>query len=133
MKELQNLTNALTEILELTIDAFSEHNLEMARHVEPLEQVIDVLKEQLRTHHILRMQQGSCSIESGFVWSDLLTALERVGDHCSNIAGCVIDARAHNLNLHETLRQAKTADGSFQQTYESYVEKYQLPVPSSNV
>ncbi len=55
--------------------------------MEPLEQVIDDLKEKMRIHHILRMQQGSCSIESGFVWSDLLTALERVGDHCSNIAG----------------------------------------------
>ena len=93
----------------------------------------DKLKEQMRTRHILRMQQGHCSIEAGFVLSDLLTDLERTSDHCSNIAGCVIDARAHNLNLHETLRQAKTADGSFQQTYESYVEKYQLPVPSSNV
>ena len=100
---------------------------------KPLEQVIDTLKEQMRTRHILRMQQGHCSIEAGFVLSDLLTDLERTSDHCSNIAGCVIDARAHNLNLHETLRQAKTADGSFQQTYESYVEKYQLPVPSSNV
>ena len=87
----------------------------------------------MRTRHILRMQQGHCSIEAGFVLSDLLTDLERTSDHCSNIAGCVIDARAHNLNLHETLRQVKTADGSFQQTYESYVEKYQLPVPSSNV
>ena len=82
----------------------------------------------MRTRHILRMQQGHCSIEAGFVLSDLLTDLERTSDHCSNIAGCVIDARAHNLNLHETLRQAKTADGSFQQTHESYVEKYQLPV-----
>ena len=97
------------------------------------QQVIDQLKEQMRTRHILRMQQGHCSIEAGFILSDLLTDLERTSDHCSNIAGCVIDARAHNLNLHETLRQAKTADGSFQQTYESYVEKYQLPVPSSNV
>ena len=73
----------------------------------------------MRTRHILRMQQGHCSIEAGFILSDLLTDLERTSDHCSNIAGCVIDARAHNLNLHETLRQAKTADGSFQQTYES--------------
>ena len=124
---------AVDEIVDMTFQAFRDDDLEKAYRVEPLEQVIDDLKEKMRIHHILRMQQGSCSIESGFVWSDLLTALERVGDHCSNIAGCVIDARAHNLNLHETLRQAKTADGSFQQTYESYVEKYQLPVPSSNV
>ena len=127
------LAGAVREILHLAINAFAAGDSAAAAQVEPLEEVIDKLKEQMRTRHILRMQQGHCSIEAGFVLSDLLTDLERTSDHCSNIAGCVIDARAHNLNLHETLRQAKTADGSFQQTYESYVEKYQLPVPSSNV
>ena len=131
--ELATVTAAIREILSLSLKAFERHDTAIASQVEPLEQVIDTLKEQMRTRHILRMQQGHCSIEAGFVLSDLLTDLERTSDHCSNIAGCVIDARAHNLNLHETLRQAKTADGSFQQTYESYVEKYQLPVPSSNV
>ena len=101
--------------------------------MEPLEAVVNELVRAIKAHHIARLQAGSCSIEYGFVLEDILTNYERVADHCSNIAGCVIDARAHNLNLHETLRQAKTADGSFQQTYESYVEKYQLPVPSSNV
>ena len=127
------LAGAVREILHLAINAFAAGDSAAAAQVEPLEEVIDKLKEQMRTRHILRMQQGQCSIEAGFVLSDLLTDLERTSDHCSNIAGCVIDARAHNLNLHETLRQVKTADGSFQQTYESYVEKYQLPVPSSNV
>ena len=133
LNELAILTSAIREILSLSLKSFSSQDVALAQQVEPLEQVIDTLKEQMRTRHILRMQQGHCSIEAGFVLSNLLTDLERTSDHCSNIAGCVIDARAHNLNLHETLRQAKTADGSFQQTYESYVEKYQLPVPSSNV
>ena len=133
MAEYQTLARATRRILHLSLDSFRQDDPVQAAQVEPLEQVIDTLKEQMRTRHILRMQQGTCSIEAGFVLSDLLTDLERTSDHCSNIAGCVIDARAHNLNLHETLRQAKTADGSFQQTYESYVEKYQLPVPSSNV
>ena len=133
LNELAILTSAIREILSLSLKSFSSQDVALAQQVEPLEQVIDTLKEQMRTRHILRMQQGHCSIEAGFVLSDLLTDLERTSDHCSNIAGCVIDARAHNLNLHETLRQVKTADGSFQQTYESYVEKYQLPVPSSNV
>ena len=133
LNELAILISAIREILSLSLKSFSSQDVALAQQVEPLEQVIDTLKEQMRTRHILRMQQGHCSIEAGFVLSDLLTDLERTSDHCSNIAGCVIDARAHNLNLHETLRQAKTADGSFQQTYESYVEKYQLPVPSSNV
>ena len=69
--------------------------------------------------------------EAGFVLSDLLTDLERTSDHCSNIAGCVIDAREHNLNLHETLRQARSDDGSFQRTFEHYAQKYQLPIPSN--
>ena len=125
--ELQNLTNALTEILELTIDAFSEHNLEMARHVEPLEQVIDTLKEELRTRHILRMRRGQCSIEAGFVWVDLLTDLERTSDHCSNVAGCVIDAGRHNLNLHETLRAAQTQDPDYAGRFRAYAQEYCLP------
>ena len=129
--ELATVTAAIREILSLALKAFERRDTAVASQVEPLEQVIDTLKEQMRTRHILRMQQGHCSIEAGFVLSDLLTDLERTSDHCSNIAGCVIDAREHNLNLHETLRQAKTADGSFQRTYESYAEKYQLPIPSN--
>ena len=131
LNELAILAAAIREILSLALKSFSSQDVALAQQVEPLEQVIDTLKEQMRTRHILRMQQGHCSIEAGFVLSDLLTDLERTSDHCSNIAGCVIDARAHNLNLHETLRQAKTADGSFQRTYESYAEKYQLPIPSN--
>ena len=131
LNELAILAAAIREILSLSLKSFSSQDVALAQQVEPLEQVIDTLKEQMRTRHILRMQQGHCSIEAGFVLSDLLTDLERTSDHCSNIAGCVIDARAHNLNLHETLRQAKTADGSFQRTYESYAEKYQLPIPSN--
>jgi phosphate:Na+ symporter len=65
--------------------------MEAASRVEPLEYVIDQLKEQLRTHHILRLQQGECTMEAGFVWSDLLTSLERVSNHCTNIARCVME------------------------------------------
>ena len=85
-----------------------------------------MLKEQLRTRHILRMQQGTCSIEAGFVWCDLLTDLERTSDHCSNIAGCVLDAAKHDLNLHETLRAARGSDPDFRRAYEQYAEKYAL-------
>ena len=76
--------------------------------------------------HILRLQQGSCSIESGFVWSDLLTALERVGDHCSNIAGCVIDLHNHDLNTHEALRSARMENEDFGDAYRAYAQKYSL-------
>ena len=77
--------------------------------------------------HILRMQQGNCSIEAGFVWSDLLTNLERTSDHCSNIAGCIIDTAQHNLNLHETLRATKLTSESFREKFTQYAHKYSLP------
>ncbi len=127
--ELITVTSAIREILSLALKAFERRDTGIASQVEPLEQVIDTLKEQMRTRHILRMQQGQCSIEAGFVLSDLLTDLERTSDHCSNIAGCIIDASRHNLNLHETLREAKAADSGFQSTFHSYAEKYQLPLP----
>ena len=124
--ELQILMNAVDEIVELSFQAFLENDLDKAYRVEPLEQVIDDLKEKLRVHHILRLQQGTCSIETGFVWSDLLTALERVGDHCSNIAGCVVDMDHHNMNTHEALRSARVENAHFGKQYKEYAAKYSL-------
>ena len=113
--EFGTLSAAIDEILELSLDAFATGDVALAARVEPLEQVI------------LRMQQGNCSIEAGFVWSDLLTNLERTSDHCSNIAGCVIDTAQHNLNLHETLKAVKRGDPRFQDSFRVYAEKYRLP------
>ena len=129
--EFDVLAAAIGHILDLSLDAFERGNISVAAEVEPLEQVIDTLKEQMRTRHILRMQQGNCSIEAGFVWSDLLTDLERTSDHCSNIAGCVIDAAQHNLNLHETLRATRSEDERFRRRFEHYAHEYSLPVPSA--
>lgn len=125
-KELKVLIGAVSEILNTAERAFSEKDLAAAAQVEPLKQVIVALKEQMRTRHILRMQQGHCSIEAGFVWSDLLTDLERTADHCSNIAGCVLDAANHGLNLHETLRAMRADDPDFRRAYGTYAEKYHL-------
>ena len=125
--ELNTLCDAIREILTLAQNSFAQQDAVAALKVEPLEQVIDALKEEMRTRHILRMQQGQCSIEAGFVWSDLLTDLERTSDHCSNIAGCVIDAAQHNLNLHETLHAIRRNDDSFQRRFRSYLEAYSLP------
>ena len=125
-KELKVLIGAVSEILNAAERAFSEKDLAAAAQVEPLKQVIVALKEQMRTRHILRMQQGHCSIEAGFVWSDLLTDLERTADHCSNIAGCVLDAANHGLNLHETLRAMRADDPDFRRAYGTYAEKYRL-------
>lgn len=123
------LAGAVREILHLAINAFAAGDSAAAAQVEPLEEVIDRLKEQMRTRHILRMQRGACSIEAGFVWSDLLTDLERISDHCSNIAGCVLDAAQHNLNLHETLRTVRREDADFRTRLAADAEKYRLPDP----
>ena len=128
-RELDVLSKAVRDILALALRAFREQDMDAAGQVEPLEQVIDGLKEQMRTRHILRLQQGQCSIETGFVWCDLLTDLERTSDHCSNIAGCVIDAAQHDLNLHETLRSVRHSDGTYRQRFDTCAEVYRLPPP----
>lgn len=127
MDELDVLTRAVDEILGLSLDAFLKDDYSAAGMVEPLEQVIDGLKEQLRTAHILRLQKEECSIAAGFVWSDLLTDLERVSDHCSNIAGCIMDMHEGRLSLHESLRAVKEDRGKFADRYQMYMEKYAFP------
>ncbi len=123
--ELSHLTDAIREVLSLSLRAFAQNDLDAAYEVSPLEDIVDDLKEELRARHILRMQQGKCSIEVGFVWSDLLTNLERTSDHCSNIALCVIERAAHNMNRHETARM--TREGDFTERRLAYQEKYALP------
>ncbi len=125
-QELSVICGAVEEIAKLSMDAFCTNDLQKALQVEPLEEVIDNLHDRLRRHHIKRLQQGNCSIETGFIWSDLLTGLERVGDHCSNLAGCVIDLHHRDLNTHLALRAARDSDGSFETHYAAFAEKYKL-------
>ncbi len=124
--EIKTISAAVDEIVDLALVAFLEDDLDAAAKVEPLEEVIDNLKEKLRTHHIRRLQQGDCTIEAGFVWSDLLTNLERTSDHCSNIAGCVVDMAQNNMNLHESLADMRANDEDFRKNYKDYVQKYAL-------
>ena len=126
MEELSVISSAVRDILDLALTAFLRGDLSAAAKVEPLEQVIDRLKERLRTRHILRLQKGGCTIDAGFAWLDLLTNLERTADHCSNIAGCVIDAAHDNLNLHQSLREIRDGSEDFQQRYREYTRKYAL-------
>ena len=125
--ELNVLTNSVSEILSLALKAFTEKDLETARRIEPLEEVVDDLKEHLRARHIYRLQEGRCSIAAGFVWSDILTNLERTADHCSNIAACIIDTSNDNLNLHQSVREMKADHGEYQALYINYSKKYALP------
>ncbi len=125
-KELNVLCNAVSEILHLSLDAFVNDNLESARNVEPLEQVIDTIKVKLRDTHIDRLKKGECSVEAGFIWSDLLTNLERTSDHCSNIAVCVIDAHDNNMNIHESLKHIKKESPHFKEKFNEYSLKYTI-------
>lgn len=124
--ELSQLTGAVRECLALTLKAFCEDDLETARKVEPLEQVIDVLHNQLRSRQVLRLQRGECTIEDGFVWTDLLTNMERVSDHCSNIAGCVLEMSHSSLDLHQFLNGVRMDDPQYSARYNAFAQKYAL-------
>ena len=125
--ELGIMIRAINHITLLSLNAFLNKDLDSAFKVEPLEQVVDYLKEEIRTRHISRLQRGMCSIEAGFVLNDMLASMERVSDHCSNIAGCVIDAGMNNLNLHATLKDYKHNSQRFNKAFESFMDQYRLP------
>ena len=125
-EELATLERAVREIGALSLQAFETGDLTAASRVEPLEQVIDTLKDQLRTRQIARLQKGACSLETGFIWTDLLTNFERVADHCSNIAGCVLETQHKSLDLHEYLDGVKQSAPEFRREYEAYSRKYAL-------
>ena len=124
-EELERLSGAVEEILALALEAFLTNDLEPAARVEPLEEV-DRLKEEMRSRHIRRMQKGECALEVGFVWSDVLNDLERVADHCSNIAGCVMEMEHYGMNIHESLRERRETGEEFQRQVELYGKKYAL-------
>ena len=126
LQEYATMAGAVREVTALAYDSFVSGDVQAARQVGPLEQVIDDLKEEMRTRHIRRMQQGSCGIEAGFIWSDLLTNLERVSDHCSNIACCMIEGADHNLHRHEVLQSIRGSGEIFDREYSSYRQKYAL-------
>ena len=125
-KELKVMTDAVKEILDISLMAFTTSSAEEAFNVEPLEQIIDELKKKLRSRHIFRLQQGECSIEVGFVWSDLLTNLERTSDHCSNIAGEIVDNELRTMNIHESVRAIKQDSEKYRSLYKKYAAKYSV-------
>jgi len=122
--EYRKLAEAVEEILNLAYRAYNDNDYMAAHKTEPLEQVIDSMKEELRTRHFLRLQKGDCSAPAGFVWSDLLTNLERVSDHCSNISGCILDTLAHTMKIHESQRRLRAVDEDYRQHYNAFLRKY---------
>lgn len=125
--EIDNLTAALNEILELTISAFAHNDTLSATKVEPLEQVIDVLISKARSGHIDRLQQGRCTIQMGFVLSDLLTDYERISDHCSNVAVAIIETAVGSFDTHAYLNDIKTGGSrDFVNDYRAFGKKYHI-------
>ena len=126
IKELDKMTGAVNEIVDLAIKAFKENSLEIALKIAPLEEVIDGLKESLRANHIDRVKKGECSIETGFIWTDLIINLERVGDHCNDIGAEIIDDLMYdNRYIHKTKRHA-SEDKDFDSLFKDYSSKYSL-------
>lgn len=127
-EELSVYTSALMEIVNIAFNAFTAENLEYAKAVEPLEEVIDELRNQLKKRHIKRLQKGKCTIELGFILQDLITNYERIADHCSNIAVCLIQIADNSFDMHEYLNELKkTEDRDFADKYKFYHSKYLLP------
>lgn len=125
--DIKLINEATSEILTLAIRALSKEDLEIAKNVEPLEQVIDRLKRKIKNGHISRLRQGDCTMELGFILSDLLTNFERISDHCSNIAVCVLEIAHDTFETHEYLHQVKSGSGTeFGEMYEAYKQKYYI-------
>ena len=127
-EQLSYLYRAVCEIVSITERAFCESDVETALLVEPLEQVVDDLRDEIRRRHVSRLQKSECTLEHGFLLSEILTNLERVADHCSNIAGCLIEMTAHDsLDIHGYLRRVRASAPEFKESYASFSEKYSLP------
>jgi len=125
-EEYNLIAKAVEEIVDLSYMALKNDDLKAAQKTEPLEQVVDELKESLRTKHILRLQKRECSVEAGFVWSDLLTNLERVADHCSNVSGCVLDSVLNTMNTHQNQRLLRTDGDEYIQELKKLRKEYKL-------
>ena len=122
------MISAVDEILGLALECFKSDDKDIAIKVEPLEQVVDYLRDYIKAGHIKRLQKQECSIEMGFILSDILTNLERVSDHCSNVACCLIEISHDSMDIHEYIKGLKAGESheTFQKNYEYYKNKYAI-------
>ena len=127
-KEVDTISAAVREIVANTFKAFTDNDIALAKKTEPLEQTVDELQHELKDRHIRRLKEGRCTIELGFIFTELLTAFERISDHCSNIAVGVIQHDGSSLNSHMYLNDIKKREPEdFKEDFNHYVEKYKLP------
>lgn len=124
--DLSVMLAAVTKIINLTIESFKMNDIIKAREIEPLEEVIDKLKKELKNRHLKRIEDGTCSVDQGFVFLDLINALERIADHCSSLAVSMIELESGEYNVHEYTRELKESDKEFVENLDSYLEKYSL-------
>ena len=125
--DIKIITDAVSEVLGIAISSLVNDDLDAARRVEPLEQVIDRLKRKIKNGHITRLRQGDCTMELGFILSDLLTSYERIADHCSNIAVCFLEMAHNSFETHEYLNNLKSGEEEgFREMYEQYKAKYYM-------
>ena len=126
-RELDTLIAAVGEVVNISFTAFTENDLALARRVEPLEECIDTLCDEVKMNHIQRIQSGECTLSHGFVFNDLLTNYERIADHCSNIAVAMIELEAEVFDTHEYLDRLKNAHSAdFERYYQEYQQQFSL-------
>ena len=126
-RELEVMESAVREVLSLSISAFVDNDVQRAARVEPLEEIIDGLCDEMKSHHVDRLQSGACTLGQGFVFNDLLTNYERVADHCSNIAVAIIELESDSFDTHEYLSSVRALKShSFDKYYEEYKQQYHL-------
>lgn len=126
LRELKTISSAVTELITITHKAFEEDNLDIAKNVEPLRQVVDRLKVKIKTNHVRRLQEGKCSIEMGLILSDLLNNYSRVADHCSNVAVCMLEMERGSMEAHEHVNYMVNMEEFYSEQYRKYKEKYSI-------
>ena len=134
LEELRVMEHAVEDIVDIAYKVYENQDVQLAREIEPLEEVIDELSKELKYRHIQRLRAGECTIEMGFILSDVTTSLERVADHCSNIGVCVTQVHEDSFDTHQHLKQIKhSPDETFYRELELIRRQYQLPALSEEI
>ena len=128
LEELKVISKAVVDIVSISYEVFENTNIESAKKVEPLEEIIDELNKELKSRHVRPLREGKVTIEQGFILSDITTSLERIADHCSNIAVCILQVAEDSFDTHSYLNAVKREDNeTFQRRMEETRKQYPLP------